>query len=132
MSTDVSQFTAQPGKRAPLSGTHSYYRSKLFTAETDLNSLIAAAAPLFSLIGFITTLPTRPDINQLHQDLCHEIKSFEHLAQQQGYRSQLILAARYCLCALIDEVIQTSPWGETSTWSIQNLLTTFHGEASGS
>src|SRR3990167_7766613 len=69
-----------------------------------------------------------PDLNELHTSLRLEIKVFENKAHQLGYLSTTILAARYFLCALIDEIIFTAPWGKDSTWEQKNLLKTFQRE----
>jgi len=96
--------------------TVTYYRSKAFVSQIGINPLIAASAPLFFLIEKIQALSSAPDIEKLHDDLIHEVNAFEHQAGASGYRSYVILAARYVLCLWIDQTILSAPWGENSEW----------------
>ena len=87
--------------RAPLSHPQSYYRSKVYTANLGINPLIAAASTLFTLVAKLRESEAYTDINGLYQQLTHEIRAFENNAQAQKYRSDIILVARYVLCALL-------------------------------
>ena len=118
--------------RMPLSGIQSaYYRSKLFSIDTHINPLVSAASPLFAIASTLKNTIAMPDLAQLYQDLCHEIKAFENKAQTHNYRSHIILAARYALCSLLDEIILSTSWGNKSIWQTQNLLATFQRESWG-
>lgn len=99
-----------------------YYRSKAFVSQVGINPLIAAAAPLFFLIEKIQNLKTSPDLNQLCDDLLHEMKAFETQAQHQGYRPKMLSAARYALCVWIDEIIARTEWGRQTHWQLQDLI----------
>jgi len=104
-----------------------YYRSKAFTSTIGINNLINAADPLITLITKLRRISLPPDIALLHQNLCHEIKAFENKAQTLGYRSPLIIAARYVICALLDELIAITLW-PSSDHKKYNLVETFHKE----
>ncbi len=98
--------------------------SQLFTVGTIVNPLVAAASPLLTLASELRHLKNAPDKDKLHKLLCHEIRAFELLATSHNYSSQVILAARYLLCALIDEILLQSDWGNKMNWSQQKLLST--------
>lgn len=123
--------TPNPVSRAPLSHPQSYYRSKVYTANQGINPLIASASPLFTLAAKLRESESYTDINGLYQQLTHEIRAFENNAQAQNYRSDIILVARYVLCALLDEIIANTSWGKISNWDRHKLLITFHNEAHG-
>jgi len=110
---------------------NSYYRSKIFTSEIGINPLIAAASPIFAIVEKLAKTRYISDISKLHQDLTHEIKAFENKIQTQGYRSQIILAARYVLCAWIDEVILNTEWGIDSEWDKRRLVNNLQESAAG-
>lgn len=116
-------------KRAPLSTNHAYYRSKTFVPSVDINPLIASAFPLFNAASHCQHAAIAPDFDTLQDELTHEIRAFENNAQSHGYRSQTILAARYALCALLDEIIMTR-WPEHE-WQNRALLKAFHDETWG-
>lgn len=119
-------------KTTPFATNGSCYRSRIYTTEVNLNPLVAAGDQLLSLAATIETIECPADCSKLLQDLAHEIRSFEHRAQIANYSSNIIVAARYALCCLLDEAILATPWGQENGWSEKNLLTLFHNENDGS
>lgn len=110
-----------------LSKENSYYRSKLFNTRLGINPLIAAASALFSLAGFLieNSNSTEIPVLLLAEDVKHEIKVFENNAKLEQYHSDSILAARYILCAFLDEILLNQfpkEWGDCL------LLKYFHQE----
>ena len=96
-----------------------------------MNPLVAAATPLFSLVGQLRNTLTHPDIASLHSHVSQEIMNFEADARAKGEPAESILAARYALCTLIDETVLSTPWGTESNWGNQTLLVRFHNETWG-
>lgn len=96
-----------------------------------MNPLVAAATPLFSLVGQLRNTLTHPDIASLHSHVSQEIMNFEADARDKGEPAESILAARYALCTLIDETVLSTPWGTESNWGNQTLLVRFHNETWG-
>ena len=47
------------------------------------------------------------------------------------YKPEVILSARYCVCAVLDEAVLNTPWGSESGWSQRTLLSIFHNETAG-
>lgn len=98
--------------------------------ESGINPLIAAAAPILSLLQRIQLTLEYRNIGELHQRLVSEIQNYETSAQGKLVDRQAILLGRYILCGVLDEVILTTPWGNNSTWANRSLLSTFHKETS--
>lgn len=129
---DLNTDASLPAARTSLKSKHSaYYRSKLFASQTSDNKLLNAAMPLLAVASKLKTLTITPDLDQLFENLCHEIKAFENKLQNHNYHLHAILAARYALCAFIDEVILNSTWGNHGDWRSHNLLNAFQREAWG-
>jgi type VI secretion system protein ImpK len=105
---------------------HSYFRSGAFTIEQALNPLIAAAAPLFALATKVALLTSQQTPQSLESRLTHELYSFECQARHQNFRTQTVLAARYAICALLDELIHQSEWGQRHDWEENRLLHAFY------
>ncbi len=111
-----------------LSNTH----SQVFDAPHSLNPLAAAAAPLLTTINKILPQIKQVRPNDLYQLFIHEIQVFEDKAQQLEYRSAIILAARYFLCAYIDEMMENStPPLVQDFWKKHRLLNKIQGETWG-
>lgn len=129
----IESNSANNSSRLALQGGYSYYRSKAFNSSISVNPLIASASALFSIATTLMQVTTLPDPSKLHQDLAHEIRAFETNAHKEGYRSNVILAARYVLCSFIDEILLNADWANTewansNIWKQQTLLQTFHDE----
>lgn len=88
----------------PAQRTH--YRSKLYTSKTGVNPLVAAAHPLFSILERINLSEKVPDLNELQNNLFHELQAFMTKATASEHTEEIILVARYLLCATIDEVLE--------------------------
>lgn len=112
----------------PLTNPRAYYRSKVLSVSSGVNSLVCAAATLLTTLAYLRDVSYEIDTRELYQELSHEIRAFETQAQSLGYRSEIILVTRYILCTALDEIILSTTWGEKSTWSKHKLLNFFHGE----
>lgn len=104
-----------------LASTH----SQAFDINTSVNPLIAAAAPVIMAITTIKKAQSLPDGADAYAPLVQEIKIFEDKARKLNYRSAIILAARYFLCAFADETIALS---QPTPITDASLLRTFQGE----
>ena len=98
---------------------------------TGLNPLVQAASPLLLLAGQLRGTLTAPDIGGLRRHAIDEIRRFEERARSAGIANEVVLAARYALCAGLDEAVLSTPWGAHSEWAQQTLLVALHREAWG-
>jgi type VI secretion system protein ImpK len=98
---------------------------------SDGNPLTAAAGPLLALASKLRTALSHPDSSELFRNLAEEVRRFESAANQAGAAPEVVLAARYSLCTLLDEVVLNTPWGSQSVWVNQTLLNLFHKEGWG-
>jgi type VI secretion system protein ImpK len=104
--------------------------SKAFEIKVSLNPLIAACAPIFIISKELHQKRYTHGLDELKTLLIGEVKVFENKAHHLGYSSPIILAARYLLCAYVDESIKTSTWGKQANWEDYSLLTAIQGDNS--
>lgn len=107
----------------PLQSIDTFHYSKTFQANLGINSLTAAAAPLFILMAKLNYSAKHPDLELLQRELIHEIRAFECNAITQDYSPHIILAARYAIVVALDETIQRMPWG--NIWQEHYALTPY-------
>jgi len=107
-------------------GTNAY-----FSTSSGLNPLVNAASTLIAVFEKTRTSVSHPDVGGLHQRLVNEIKTFESTAKQNGIKPEIVLSARYAVCAALDEAVLNTPWGSESAWPQRTLLSVFHNETSG-
>lgn len=98
------------------------------SAADGINPIIAASTNLLNHATGLRERSNAPPFDSLHPMLCEEIKLLENTLHHQGYTSQVVLAARYLLCALIDETLLTHHWNERDTWEQYQLTQTFARE----
>ena len=96
-----------------------------------LSPLVRAASPLLLLTGQLRGTLAGPDIPTLRRHALDEIRRFEDRARAGGVQNEVVLAARYALCAGLDEAVLSTPWGAQSEWGQQTLLVALHREAWG-
>lgn len=96
-----------------------------------LNPLVQAAIPLLLLTGQLRSAPAAMDVAGLRRHVLDEIRRFEEQARGAGIRNEIVLAARYALCAALDEAVLSTPWGAQSEWSQHPVLVALHREAWG-
>lgn len=98
---------------------------------TGLNPLVQAASPLLLLAGQLRGTLSVPDLGGLRRHALDEIRRFEERAKSSRIQNEVVLAARYVLCASLDEAVLSTPWGAQSEWAQQPLLVALHREAWG-
>ncbi|MEI8054773.1 MAG: type IVB secretion system protein IcmH/DotU [bacterium] len=124
-----TQNTMETGETITLPISSGLYRSRIYTTSASINPLIVACDPILTLVASLKTIEYPSDRNKFLEDLAHEIRAFEHRARFTNYPENIITAARYALCCLLDETIAlTSEWGKDNGWLNNNLLTIFHNE----
>ena len=102
-------------------------------AGSGINPLVAAANPLLDVIGPLQRAPAQLRSPQLRSSelrfrLAQGIRDFEARARAAGISQRKTIAARYLLCAFLDEVVLATPWGAASDWREHSLLHEFHSE----
>nr|WP_320189807.1 type IVB secretion system protein IcmH/DotU [uncultured Desulfobacter sp.] len=89
------------------------------------NIFIANSFALLSLIPKIRNLPIYNNIDGLYQNLLNEIKQFEHRCYEQSVTEEDVRVSKLFLCALLDEAVLNTPWGNQSDWKYDNLSAFF-------
>lgn len=125
----VSPQPAQPPSHQSQQAAVS--ASSYFSTSSGLNPLVNAASTLIAVFEKTRSSMSHPDVGGLHQRLVSEIKQFESTAKEIGIKPEVVLSARYAVCAALDEAVLNTPWGSESAWPTRTLLSVFHNETSG-
>lgn len=88
--------------------------------------LTAAAAPLLMLMARLRNTAHPPDSGDLYQRTVHQMQMFEQQARENGVPRDQLVPAHYALCASVDDVVLSTPWGHTSDWAADPLGSRFH------
>ena len=99
---------------------------------TGDNALVATAAPvLAAIIRIAGGGGTPPDPERLRTAMVAAIRRFETDALATGSDTRSLQAARYALCATIDDLVLSTPWGSQSSWVQHSITSVFHNEVIG-
>lgn len=129
-SVSITDHVTPSMSRNCLTDDYTHYESQAFSVQLAVNPLVSAASPLLHLAAQLRTQYQKPNIEHLYQALCHEVHTFEYRAHASNYPPQVILGARYQVCALLDEIIAHTAWGR-KIWQQKSLLQTFQQETWG-
>jgi type VI secretion system protein ImpK len=74
----------------------------------------------------VRSMSHHPDPKALYQQIAESLKTIDLQLKNQGLPKESIITARYIVCAYLDEMVMSTPWGGQSLWATRNLLMTFH------
>lgn len=96
-----------------------------------VNPLVRAASPVLAAVIRLRGRAQHPDPDGLRRSMVDAVRTFEQQALQTGMDTRSLRAARYALCATVDDLVLSTPWGSHSAWTSQSLTSLFHNEVSG-
>jgi len=96
-----------------------------------VNPLVWAANRLIDMVPQIRSMTQLIEPVRLRHQLVMEIRKFEQRAKSVGVMHEDLIAARYCLCTVLDETAAQTPWGSRGVWAKHSLLVSFHNETWG-
>ena len=96
-----------------------------------VNPLVSCASRLLLLIIKLRNLVQQPDVAALRASTVAAVQQFDLTARRAGIGNETVVAARYVLCAALDEAVASTPWGVAAGWNVKSLLVQFHNETWG-
>lgn len=96
-----------------------------------LNPLLNVASEQISLLAELRHTPRLDRVVEFRQNLIAGLRRFDADARGANLAPEVVISARYVLCAALDEAILNTPWGERSGWARASLLSLFHNETFG-
>ena len=92
------------------------------------SAVVAAAGPLLSLLARLHNVASVPDPASLRTCATLEMRGYEQALRDGRVPAEQIRAAHYALCASLDDVVQSTPWGSHGPWADASLVSSFHHE----
>ncbi|SFS09779.1 type VI secretion system protein TssL, long form [Sphingomonas jatrophae] len=117
-----------PPKRMPDSPFNPAPPSLESFTGTSNNPLLAAGTPLIILANSLRAVVAHDDVTRLRRTVVEELRRFQMRTRELSVSDEEARYGHYALCALIDEVVLSTPWGANSGWGAQTLVATFHNE----
>jgi len=125
---ELDQYSPQMSPPQAQSSVQSYSSELISIQGAGKNPLINSSATLFSLVVQLRGSMSNANVASLKTHISGELQKFETEVRDAGVVSEQMTVARYALCTLLDETVMNTPWGNSSDWSEQSLLSIFHHE----
>ncbi|WP_337270439.1 type VI secretion system protein TssL, long form [Oryzifoliimicrobium ureilyticus] len=97
----------------------------------EVPTLVRSAAPLLNLAHILRFSEQRPDPEQLRRACLEAITRYERDLASARISPERARAAHYVVCATVDDVILSKPWGVRAGWARSGLVSTFHNDVTG-
>lgn len=123
---------AEASGRAPPGGWSAERLVRDFTlGGEDMPMLVRSAAPLLHLSHAIRHSAQQPDIEELRRVAISSINAYERDLASARIAPERARAAHYIVCATVDDVVLSKPWGVSAGWARSGLVSTFHMDVTG-
>ncbi|WP_339805664.1 type VI secretion system protein TssL, long form [uncultured Marinobacter sp.] len=95
---------------------------------TQLGPVCDEASRLLSLANRLAKAQSVKDVGQLRRQCMDLIREYRSALKAQDQGPDTVEVGSYCVCALLDEIVLNSPWGQTGHWAAHSLLSEFHSQ----
>lgn len=97
----------------------------------DVPTVVRSAAPLLNLAHALRHTEEQPDMDQLRKVAVDAIGRYERDLASARISPDRARAAHYVVCATVDDVVLSKPWGVRAGWARSGLVSTFHMDVTG-
>lgn len=95
---------------------------------TQLGVVCDQASRLLSLANRLARAQSVKDVGQLRRQCMDLIREYRAGLKAEGQSPDAVEVASYCVCALLDEIVLNSEWGQSGHWAAHSLLSEFHSQ----
>ncbi len=110
------------------SGFQAEVASRFRLPSTQLGSLCDEASRLLSVANRLARAASVEDMAHLRRQCMDLVREYRAALRAADQSQETVEVASYCVCALLDEIVLNSPWGQTGQWAASSLLSEFHSQ----
>ncbi|WP_404365752.1 type IVB secretion system protein IcmH/DotU [Marinobacter sp.] len=111
---------------APVAASRPRERFRL--PATNLGPVCDQASRLLSLADRLAESESVADIASLKRQCMDLIREYRQALGAANLLPDTVETASYCVCALLDEIVLNSEWGQAGRWAASSLLSEFHSQ----
>jgi type VI secretion system protein ImpK len=97
----------------------------------EMPTVVRSAAPLLNLAHTLRYSDTQPDLDELRRTAIEAVQRYERDLASARISPERARAAHYVVCATVDDVVLSKPWGVRAGWARSGLVSTFHMDVTG-
>jgi type VI secretion system protein ImpK len=129
LNTVVDQSDPSAKQNAGVSVNHLIDNFRFGSGEVPV--LVRSAAALLNLAHALRYLNEQPDTDELRRVCIEAVNRYERDLAGARISPERARAAHYVICATVDDVVLSKPWGVRAGWARSGLVSTFHNDVTG-
>jgi len=95
---------------------------------TQLDPVCDEASRLLSLADRLGQATSVEDVATLKRQCMELVREYQQALRAREIQPETVDIASYCICALLDELVLNSEWGQSGQWAASSLLSEFHSQ----
>ncbi len=95
---------------------------------TELGPVCDEASRLLSVANRLASATQVEDISQIKRQCMDLVREYRTALKATEETAETVDVASYCACALLDEIVLNSEWGQSGQWAASSLLSEFHSQ----
>ncbi|QFR48940.1 DotU family type IV/VI secretion system protein [Sulfurimonas lithotrophica] len=99
--------------------------------DEDMNYFLLASSSIFQQLSIVQNNYDVGPIFEVRQSFIDSINEYTEMLMQYNVEESQALVSRYILCTFVDELINTTHFGQENNWSSNSMLRIFHNESYG-
>lgn len=99
--------------------------------DEDTNYFLLASSGIFKQLAIVQNSYEVGPVHEVRQSFIDSFNDYTDLLMKYNIEESQALVSRYILCTFIDELINTTYFGQENNWSGNSLLRIFHNESYG-
>jgi type VI secretion system protein ImpK len=129
-------YAPQQPQQQPQQQSYGHPQPVMQGGDGTGTGVIDLVAPLLSMTTKLQSAGTHPNLEEFKSYAVDQIRYFQSINFGLGANGiapdhAVVGYASYGLCALIDEMVLNTPWGQQSSWPTESLLVMFHQQTWG-
>src|SRR5690554_1788660 len=95
---------------------------------TRLGPVCDEASRLLSVANRLARAEAVEDMTHLRRQCMDLVRDYRAALKAADQSPETVDVASYCVCALLDEIVLNSQWGQGGQWAAASLLSEFHSQ----
>ncbi|TVP52164.1 MAG: type VI secretion system protein TssL [Halomonadaceae bacterium] len=95
---------------------------------TRLDPVVDEAGRVLALVDRLSQARGVKDLSELKRQCLALVRDYQQALKKRQLRPDTVDTASYCVCALLDETVLNSEWGQSGQWASSSLLSEFHSQ----
>ncbi|MFL1407012.1 type VI secretion system protein TssL, long form [Marinobacter sp. M1N3S26] len=102
--------------------------SRFRLPSTQLGPICDEASRLLSVANRLSRAEGVEDMTHLRRQCMDLVREYRTALKAADQSPETVDVASYCVCALLDEIVLNSTWGQSGQWAAASLLSEFHSQ----